>query len=148
MSPRDRNCIFSVVMEVLVRHLGDVKFEASARGHRVLCDQPMENGGSDGGMTPPEVLLAALGSCAGHYAAQYLTSRSLAMEGLEVRVSAEKTLRPARLSSFRIEVTAPGLPPEHEAGLRRAVTACLIHNTLLNAPAIETVLHTEDLSVA
>ncbi|HUB35134.1 MAG TPA: OsmC family protein [Bryobacteraceae bacterium] len=135
-------------MQVLVRHLGNVKFEASTRGHSLLCDQPVENGGSDGGMTPPEVLLAALGTCAGHYAVQYLKSRSLAMEGLEVRVSAEKTLRPARLSSFRIDVTAPGLPPEHEAGLKRAVGACLIHNTLLQAPAIETVLHTEALSPA
>ncbi len=85
-----RNCIYGVVMEVQIRHLGNVRFEASARGHRVFADQPVENGGSDGGMTPPELLLAALGTCAGHYAAQYLKSRSLAAEGLEVRVSAEK----------------------------------------------------------
>ncbi len=135
-------------MEVQVRHLGNVRFEASARGHRAFADQPVENGGSDGGMTPPELMLAALGTCAGHYAAQYLKSRSLAAEGLEVRVSAEKLQRPARLGAFRIEVTAPGLPAEHEAGLKRAVTACLIHNTLLNTPAIETVLHTAALSAA
>jgi organic hydroperoxide reductase OsmC/OhrA len=28
-------------------------------------DQPVENGGHDEGMTPPELLLASLGSCAG-----------------------------------------------------------------------------------
>ncbi len=148
MSPGGRNCIYEIVMEVQVKHLGGVKFEAGARGHRVLADQPAENGGSNSGMTPPELLLAALGTCAGHYAAQYLKSRSLAAEGLEVRVAAEKAQRPARLVQFRIEVTAPGLPAEHEAGLKRAVTACLIHNTLLNAPAIETVLHTAALSAA
>ena len=41
-------------MEVKVRHLGNVKFEATARGHRVVCDQPPANGGADEGMTPTE----------------------------------------------------------------------------------------------
>jgi len=129
-------------MEVRVQHLGNVKFEATARGHRVVCDQPPDNGGADAGMTPPEFLLASLATCAAYYAAQYLKTRSLSSEGLEVRVSAEKARHPARLGSFHIEVLAPGLDPEHEPGILRAVKACLIHNTLLSPPAIETVLHT------
>ena len=31
-----------------------------ARGHRLVCDQPRENGGADAGLTPPEFLLASL----------------------------------------------------------------------------------------
>jgi putative redox protein len=127
-------------MEVTIQHLGDVKFEAAARGHRVLTDQPADNGGQDAGMTPPELMLAALGTCAGHYAVQYLKARSLPTEGFEVKVYADKLLRPARLGAFRIEVIAPAAAPEHEAGLLRAVKACLIHNTMLEAPAIETVV--------
>ena len=96
-------------------------------------------------MTPPELLLSALGTCAGFYAAQYLAARSLPAGGLEVRVTAEKALQPARLSSFRIEVTVPGLEAKHEAGVQRAVKACLIHNTLLHAPEIETVVRTAQL---
>jgi len=34
----------------------------------------------------------------------------------------------------------PGLDPHHEAGVLRSVKACLVHNTLVNAPAIETVV--------
>ena len=128
-------------MEVRVRHLGNVKFEAATRGHRVVCDQPPDNGGNDAGMTPPEFLLVSLGTCAGFYAAQYLKLHSLPSEGLEINVSAEKAKAPARLGTFRIEVLTPDLAPEHEAGVLRAVKACLIHNTLLNAPAIETVVH-------
>jgi uncharacterized OsmC-like protein len=127
-------------MEVTVQHLGDVKFEAAARGHRVVCDQPPSNGGADSGMTPPEFMLVALGTCAGFYAAQYLKTRALPAEGLEVKISAEKALQPARLASFRIEVIVPGLDAHHEAGVLRSVKACLVHNTLVNAPAIETVV--------
>ena len=128
-------------MEVIVQHLGDVKFEATARGHRVVCDQPPDNGGSDAGMTPPELLLVSLGTCAGFYAAQYLKLHSLGAEGLEIKVSAEKAKGPARLGQFRIEVTIPELDQRHQAGVLRAVKACLIHNTMLNTPAIETVVN-------
>jgi len=50
-------------MEVTVEHLGSVQFEIRARGHFLASDQPIEDGGFDEGMTPPELLLAALASC-------------------------------------------------------------------------------------
>jgi len=128
-------------MEVEILHRGDVKFEAVTRGHRVICDQPQSNGGSDSGMTPPEFLLVSLGTCAGFYAAQYLKTRSLNADGLKIKVTAEKAAQPARLGQFRIEVSTPELEAQHQAGVLRAVKACLIHNTLLNAPAIDIVLN-------
>src|SRR5271165_4471839 len=94
-------------MEVFVEHLGAMQFEVKARQHAVICDQPLDNGGFDEGMTPPEFLLAALGSCAAFYAAQYLRKKGLAKEGTGVRVTAEKLLNPPRLDNFRIEITAP-----------------------------------------
>ncbi|HME10450.1 MAG TPA: OsmC family protein [Bryobacteraceae bacterium] len=124
-------------MEVQIKHLSGAKFEAEARGHKITCDQPVSNGGRDEGMTPPELLLAALGTCAAFYGVQYLKTRSLSTEGIEVSVSAEKALQPARLASFRVEVTAPDLDAAHIAGLERAVKTCLIHNTLLHPPTID-----------
>ena len=135
-------------MEVIVHHLGKVKFDVETRGHRVVCDQPVDNGGSDAGMTPPEFMLASLGTCAGFYAAQYLAARSLPQEGLEVKVSAEKTAQPARLGTFRIDVTVPGLEERHMEGVHRAVKACLVHNTLLHTPQIETTVHAGALAHA
>ncbi len=128
-------------MEVTTQFLGGARFEVRARGHRVICDQPADNGGSDAGMTPPEFLLASLATCAAYYAAEYLKARRLPAEDLRVRVSAEKAKQPARLASFRIEVTAPGLDDHHQAGILRAAKACLIHNTLLGQPGIEVVVN-------
>lgn len=121
----------------MAKFQGGTKFEISARGHKVISDQPHDNGGADAGMTPPEFFLGALAACAGHYAAQYLKTRGLPSEGLEVRVLGEKALKPARLASFRIEVAVPGLDPAHEEGVLRAAKACLIHHTLEHPPQIE-----------
>jgi|SRR5208282_543659 len=124
-------------MEVTVEHLGAVQFEIKARQHTIACDQPPENGGFDEGMTPPELLLAALGSCAGFYAAQYLRKHKLAGEGTRVRVSAEKLKNPARMDNFNIEVEMPvELDDQHRKGVEQAVHHCLIHNTLLHPPRI------------
>jgi len=124
-------------MEITVEHIGAVQFMINARGHQVVCDQPADNGGFDEGMTPPELLLASLGTCAGFYAVQYLKTHGLEQGGVRIRVSAEKAKAPARLASFRVEVTVPAaLDEKHKAGVERAVHACLIHNTLLNPPEI------------
>jgi uncharacterized OsmC-like protein len=124
-------------MEVCVEHLGAVQFEIKARQHTISCDQPAENGGYDEGMTPPELLLASLGSCAAFYAAQYLRKHKLATEGTRVRVTADKMKDPVRMDNFHIQIEAPAaLTDQQRAGVESAVHHCLIHNTLLHPPTI------------
>jgi len=125
-------------MEVKVTHLGQVKFNIQSRSHSILCDQPVDNGGEDSAMTPPELMLASLGSCAAFYAVQYLKTRNLADSGVEVSVTAEKLKAPARLGNFKIHVAYPVfLDQEHTEGLMRSVKHCLIHNTLLAVTDID-----------
>ena len=134
-------------MEVTVEHLGAVQFEIRARQHTILCDQPEANGGFDEGMTPPELMLASLGSCANYYAAQYLRKQGLASEGTRVRVTADKATGPARLDNFNIEVSLPVLVGAgHRSGVEEAVQRCLIHNTLRHPPKI--TIDIEDSALA
>ncbi len=122
-------------MEVLIEHLGDVQFEIKAGQHTIYSDQPVENGGHDEGITPPDLLLASLGSCAGYYAAMYLRKHKLASEGTTVRVHADKLKKPARMDNFRIDIDLPvSLSEAHKAGVEEAVHHCLIHNTLMHPP--------------
>lgn len=125
-------------MEVTIKHIDRVKFSVQSRSHTIVCDQPADNGGDDAGMTPPELLLASLGSCAAFYAVQYLKTRNLADTGVEVSITAEKLKSPTRLGDFHIRVACPvPLIEEHTEGLMRSVHHCLIHNTLLSPPDIK-----------
>ncbi len=125
-------------MEVQVEHLGSVQFEIKARHHSIVSDQPVPSGGFDEGFTPPELLLASLGSCAGYYAAEYLRKHKLASEGTRVRVAGEKVKDPvARMTNLVIEVDTPvELTAEQLKGVEQAVEHCLVHNTLLHPPKI------------
>src|SRR5579872_6714065 len=127
-------------MKSTATYLDGVKFKVGVRGHQIVSDLPAENKGTDAGIAPPEFLLVSLATCAGYYALEYLKGRNLPTDGLSIEVTCEKLKQPARLGNFRIEVTAPDLPAEHERLLLAAVRACLIHNTLMNPSVIETVI--------
>lgn len=129
-------------MNVKVTYEEKVRFRAEARGHQVVCDQPESNKGENAGMTPPEFLLVSLATCAGYYAVEYLRTRNLPTEGLEVTVDAEKASGPARLGEFRIVVHTPEIEERHREGVLRAVKACLVHNTLLHTPHVAIELQT------
>ena len=124
-------------MEVNVRYLGGKKFEMTARGHHVVADQPLDDDGTDAAMTPTELFLSGLGACAAYYAEEYLRARALPDDGLEVRLSATKAEKPARITKVRMDVIAPGLTQRHRDGILRAVGACLLENNLHKPPAIE-----------
>lgn len=124
-------------MIVKVRCVGGKRFEMTARTHKVLSDQPFDNDGTDSAMTPPELFLSSLGACSAYYAEEYLRARGLPDEDLEIRISATKSEKPARIASLRIDVVAPGLTQRHRDGLLRAVDACLITNTLHTPPRLE-----------
>jgi uncharacterized OsmC-like protein len=128
-------------MEIHISQVEGVRFLVQAGTHRIICDQPLDNGGTDAGMTPPEFLLASLGTCAAFYAAEYLRTRNLANSGIAVSVEAEKLKGPTRLGNFRIRVESPVcLTPDERQGLMRSVDHCLVKNTLLNPPQIEVSL--------
>jgi hypothetical protein len=69
---------------------------------------------------------------------QYLKSRNLAENGVEVSVTVDKLTQPARMGNFRVQVTCPVVLSEgHTTGLMRSVHHCLVHNTLLSPPEIK-----------
>ena len=130
-----------MALKVAVAVVDGTEFEVAARGHHLISDQPKENGGTDLGMTPPELLLASLGTCVAYYSVEYLRTHNLDAQQLAIQVSAVKDTKPARLTGFKIVIDAPGCQEDkQQKGLLRAATHCLIHNTLLNSPKIEIAL--------
>jgi putative redox protein len=129
-------------MEVRIRHGHGKQSEAFTACHRIISDQAVSEGGTDTGMTPPEIMLSALGCCAMHYAAEFLHARKLSPDDMELRISAQKGGLPARLVEIGIEVDAPGLSRRVRDGLLKAIQACLLHRTLLDPPRVKVTMTT------
>ena len=58
-------------MELKVAYRSGKKFVVTCRGKQIIIDQPVESGGNDEGMSPPETFIASVGSCMGVYVLNY-----------------------------------------------------------------------------
>lgn len=124
-------------MEVRIRHAEGKQSEAFARFHRLVSDQPFADGGTDYGMTPAELLLSALGCSAMHLAGEFLRSRYLPLDNLEVRVSALMAGHPSRLTEIAVEVDAPNLNAVRREGLMRALQTCPLYQAMQHPPEVD-----------
>jgi putative redox protein len=124
--------------QVAVRHVAGDSYAVTVRGHAVLADQPVRDGGQDTGPTPTELLVAALASCIAFYAGRYLLRHDLDRSGLAV--TARFTMagdRPARVGDVRLRICVPaGVPEQRRDALLAVASHCTVHNTLRQQPGI------------
>jgi len=116
-------------LKITLQHLDGLRFQAKARHHHLIVDQPAEDGPADKGMTPAELLLVSLGSCVGQFVAQYLRLRSLPSDGLLIQVEADRG-GPLRLCNFRLHIVAPGLTERQLRALEKSLPSGLVQNAI------------------
>ena len=127
-------------MRMEVNYVDGARFEIGTRGHTVISDQP-EPHGEDRGMTPPELLAGALGSCIGVFAVEYLKRNKLPQAGLKVELDWQRADKPKRIGSYVVKVSVPHpLTQRQQTSLSRIVRACTVHNTLSHPPRIDVEL--------
>jgi uncharacterized OsmC-like protein len=93
---------------VVVRWLDGVRFEAVVGDHRLLLDQPVDEGGTDEGVTPLQCLAVSLGSCLAYFVVRFCTRHHLRPEGLSVTVGWEYAERPHRIGELRVAIAYRG----------------------------------------
>jgi uncharacterized OsmC-like protein len=91
------------------------------------------------GMTPPDVLLAGLGTCFGVYVRKYCEGAKIPLEGFSISVDADFVKeRPICFRQIRISVDLGGITlDEHRrSSLLEFVKNCPVHNTLKSNPDV------------
>ncbi|QKW40665.1 OsmC family protein [Actinomadura sp. NAK00032] len=125
--------------EIRVVHRENDAFTLLIRDHVIDVDQPYISGGMDEGPTPVELFVAALAACAAHHARRYLAGRALPATGLEVTAGFVMDPGvPTRVARIRLHLRPPvDIPAGALRGLESAVGRCTVHNSILDAPAVE-----------
>jgi uncharacterized OsmC-like protein len=127
-------------MRMRVSHEGGARFRADCRGHSVTMDQPVEDAGSDAGMTPPELFAASLAGCIGYYVARYSQQAGIDTTGLAIDCDWSVAEHPHRIDALQVHITLPGMPENRKKAVERAASLCLIHATLQQGPEIRITL--------
>jgi uncharacterized OsmC-like protein len=122
---------------VTVRHLDGDAYAITARGHAMLTDQAVADGGKDAAATPTELLVASLASCVAFYTGRYLVRHGLDRAGLAVTAEFAMAAGPARVGAVRLRITVPGgVPPQRTGALLAVASHCTVHNTLRQQPDV------------
>ncbi|HUY73871.1 MAG TPA: OsmC family protein [Candidatus Dormibacteraeota bacterium] len=125
---------------VVITYAGGDTLRIAARGHEMLSDQPVEDGGDDTAPTPTEIFIAGLGACVAFYAERFLRRNGLSTDGLKVECSHLWAENPHRVGEIELLVDAPGLTDARRAAFSRVIDHCTIHNTLRQPPAVRVVV--------
>jgi len=112
---------------------GSSSFEVKSKDGQFTVD-------TDGkGMTPPDTLLAGLGTCFGVYVRKYCEGAKIPLNGFSISVDADFAKeRPVCFRQIRISVDLLGvtLDERRKASLLEFVKNCPVHNTLKNNPDV------------
>jgi putative redox protein len=122
-----------------VHHVAGDRFRIAVRGHEVVVDQSIADGGEDLGPTPTELFVASLASCVAFYGGRFCRRHGVDPAGLTVSCDFEMASdRPARVSAIEVRLsTPPGFPEEKLPRLQAVVDHCTVHNSIIQRPAID-----------
>jgi uncharacterized OsmC-like protein len=107
-------------MSITIQHHEDVRFSAHVGRHQVSIDLPESHGGQDSGMAPPQLFVAALGACAGVYAADHCDSQGIGYQGMRIELDWEIRDRPRRIGGVRVRIELPEAVRMHWTGCPNA----------------------------
>lgn len=128
-------------MSLTVKHVEARRFEATCRGHSLVVDQPMQDGGSDKGMSPVELFNASLACCVADSAATFLMRRIPDLQSLVVQSDWQYADNPHRVVAMHIHIAVPrGLTDPERKGLQRVLDQCTVSNSLKGVPKIDILI--------
>ena len=121
---------------VRATHIGGDRLLVTVRGHTLLSDQPVEDGGEDTAPTPTELFVAGLAGCVAYYAERFLRRHGLGTDGLSVSCAYGWAENPHRIGELDVTVDAPSLTEGKREAFGRVIEHCTLHSTLRQPPEV------------
>jgi putative redox protein len=111
------------------------KVIASYKGFQVITDQPTKAGGDNSALSPFDLFLVSIGTCAGWFAKSYCQSRNISEEGIKITQKTQFNPEKRLHEQIIIEIHLPdNFPDSHREPLIKAVSACTVKKHMMNMP--------------
>jgi uncharacterized OsmC-like protein len=113
-------------------------FELRVRQHAVTFDMSEEEGGSDNGMNPVELLAGSLGVCIAIMVQTYCDNHGYTDGEVSASLTLELADDPKRVGSIVIDLELPNdFPEDKKSAVKRVAELCPVHETLKRMPAVD-----------
>jgi putative redox protein len=123
---------------ITIQHEKGFRVKASVRRHELVLDLPLDEGGTDNGPAPVELLTAALGSCMAMHIAKYCQAANLPHEGFTIDLDFQLAKDPLRVAALTVDVNLPPeIPDNRIEAIKRAALQCTVKGTLKESTVVD-----------
>ena len=124
-------------MKLSVSHHGGTRYDIVSGSHRIVTDQPVEDGGQHAGVSPVELFVGSVASCVAYFVGRFCTRHGISQEGLHVEADWDMVENPHRVGRIALSIHVPHpLAPELTDRLLKVAHGCTVHHSLTIAPKI------------
>ena len=124
-------------MNLTVVHHGGARYDITSGHHRVVTDQPEEDGGHNAGMSPVELFVGSVASCVGYFVGQFCARHDISREGLAVDAEWEMAEGPHRVGKIALAIRLPHrLSSDMKERLLKVAHGCTVHQSLSGASVV------------
>ena len=124
--------------EIKVTFPGGLRVDAEYKGFAVKTDQPVSDGGEETALSPFDLFLASIATCAGYYVLAFCREREIPTEKASVVMRTEKGLESKMIDRIVIDILLPPeFPEKYKNAVIKAVNSCSVKAHLLRPPAFE-----------
>ena len=118
-------------MTLTVAYHGGTRHDITSGKHRVVTDQPVEDGGQDAGMSPVELFVGSLASCVGYFAGRYCDRHQISTKGLSVEAQWTMAEQPHRVGRVTLAIHLPHrITAAQSERLLKVAHGCTVHQSL------------------
>jgi putative redox protein len=130
------------MMKLTVAYQGGTQYDIQSRGHRIVTDQPTEDGGRDAGMSPVELFVGSLASCVGYFVGRFCGRHQIPCDGLRIDADWTMAESPHRVGAITLAIHLPHpITPEQHERLLKVAHGCTVHQSVAVAPQVAIALH-------
>lgn len=110
----------------------------SPSGNQVIADEPLDKGGKDLGLSPKELLIAALAACTSATVRMYADRKQWDLQEVKVNIEMERDEEQNKTFITRKVEFIGNLDTEQRDRLLQIANKCPVHKILSNPIAIST----------
>lgn len=124
-------------MKLTAVYHGGTRYDILSGQHRIVTDQPVEDGGQGAGMSPIELFVGSVASCVAYFVGQFCGRHGISRDGLTVDAEWTMAEGPHRVGRLDIGIHLPHrVTPEMKERLLKVAHGCTVHQSIAVTPNI------------
>lgn len=108
---------------------------AHTHGHKIITDQPLDNGGGNTAPAPFDIFLASIGTCAGIYVKSFCDNRQIPTDEIKIIQKTEYNKETGLPVNITLDIKVPAdFPEKYKASLVHVAELCKVKKSIANPP--------------